>query len=90
MTLDEAKALAQCVLIGKSRGYVQDAVALSEFVMSLEPGKNIVTIEETGDIPTEPFNASPSIIPIVYDDEPESIIDDTGEYPIRKDDEDEL
>lgn len=69
MTLDEAKALAKEVLGGKSRGHVQDAIALSEFVLSLEPGINIVEIEDTGNLPAEPFPASPSVIPVIFEED---------------------
>lgn len=90
MTLDEAKIIAHEIMSGKTRSYVRAANELAEFILGLEPGKNIVEIEETGNLPAEPFPPSPSIIPVIYDDERESIVDTTTEYPIRYDDEDEL
>lgn len=60
MTLDEAKKIAEKVLSGELRVYVRAAHELAEFVVSLTP--DVI-------VQSEPFRASPSVIPISIDED---------------------
>lgn len=71
MNLDEAKQIAHDVVAGKVLSYEDAAHQLAEYILNLVPGTNVIEItdEEADTIPPEPYEPSPSVIPITIDED---------------------